>query len=381
MRFDTTPNLHYGDMDYVRNWDRMITEFREQIGLSEAVGFTTYWLPEHHFGAIDGWNNSTPNPVLMCMDLAAHTETIRVGTGGVAVPDWHPLRLAEDIAILDIASGGRLDCGVMKGASRRTNIQLFRRHDDPEVTQRIFAEVLDMLVEAWKEGPFSHKGEFYEFPVPGFKETNELLNGDARFYAPDGEYIAMTVHPKPLQKPHPPLFMLGDSPSSHVFAAERGMPVMCYTPSGSTVETTWRIYRETYAKVHGRELDPGENLSIMKPVYVAHTMEQAKADIRDGINLLFGRSALAMAGREKYIDAGRKLSARDKDDDWFDFLHRHDILLVGTPDYVSEQIEMHRERFGCRHLALFSNTPGLTHRQLMDNFALFGERVIPRFRD
>ena len=381
MRFDTTPNLHYGDMDYVRNWDRMITEFREQIGLSEAVGFTTYWLPEHHFGAIDGWNNSTPNPVLMCMDLAAHTETIRVGTGGVAVPDWHPLRLAEDLAILDIASGGRLDCGVMKGASRRTNIQLFRRHDDPEATQRVFAEVLDMLVEAWKEGPFRHKGEFYEFPVPGFKETNALLNGDARFYAPDGEYIAMTVHPKPLQKPHPPLFMLGDSPSSHVFAAERGMPVMCYTPSGSTVETIWRIYRETYAKAHGRELNPGENLSIMKPVYVAPTMEQAKADIRDGINLLFGRSALAMAGREKYIDAGRKLSARDKDDDWFDFLHRHDILLVGTPDYVSEQIEMHRERFGCRHLALFSNTPGLTHRQLMDNFALFGERVIPRFRD
>ena len=110
-------------------------------------------------------------------------------------------------------------------------------------------------------------------------------------------------------------------------------------------------------------------------------MEQAKADIRDGINLLFGRSALAMAGREKYVDAGRKLSARDRDDDWFDFLHRHDILLVSTPDHVSERIEMHRERFGCRHLALFSNTPGLTHRQLMDNFALFGERVIPRFRD
>ena len=64
MRFDTTPNLHYGDMDYVRNWDRMITEFREQAVLGEAVGFTTYWLPEHHFGAIDGWNNSTPNPVL-----------------------------------------------------------------------------------------------------------------------------------------------------------------------------------------------------------------------------------------------------------------------------------------------------------------------------
>ena len=381
MRFDTTPNLHYGDMEYVRRWDRLITEFREQVALCEAAGFTTFWLPEHHFGAIDGWNNSTPNPVLMCMDLAAHTKTLRVGTGGVAVPDWHPLRLAEDLAILDIACNGRLDCGVMKGASRRTNIQLFRQHDDPAATQRIFAEVIDILVEAWKEGPFSHEGEFYQFPVPGFVETNDLLRGDSQYYAPDGEYIALTVHPKPQQKPHPPLFMLGDSMDSHLFAAERGMPVMCYTPSASTVESNWRAYREAYATAHGRALAPGENLSIMKPIYVAPTMEQALADVRDGINLLFGRSALAMAGRKKYIEAGQALSAQDGEDDWCDFLHRHDILLAGTPDYVSEKIEMHRQRFGCEHMALFSNTPGLTHHQLMDNFALFGEQVVPRFRD
>ena len=55
--------------------------------------------------------------------------------------------------------------------------------------------------------------------------------------------------------------------------------------------------------------------------------------------------------------------------------------LVGTPDYVSERIEAHRQRFRCEHLALFSNTPGLTHRQFLDNFALFGERVMPRFLD
>jgi hypothetical protein len=89
---------------------------------------------------------------------------------------------------------------------------------------------------------------------------------------------------------------------------------------------------------------------------------------------------LAMAGRTEYIDAGQELSAQDKDDDGFDFLHRHDILLVGPPDYVSEPMQMHRERFGCEHLALFSNTPGLTHRKLMHNFILFGEQVIPRFQ-
>jgi alkanesulfonate monooxygenase SsuD/methylene tetrahydromethanopterin reductase-like flavin-dependent oxidoreductase (luciferase family) len=197
-----------------------------------------------------------------CIGDGGSVWATRVGTGGVAVPDWNPLRLAEDIAVLDIASGGRFDCGVMKGASRRTNKQLFHQHDDPSATQRIFAEVLDILVQSWKDEPFSHKGEFYQFPVPGFKETNELLNGDPRYYAADGEYIAMTVHPKPLQKPHPPMYMLGDSVASHEFAAERGMPVMCYTPSDSTIETNWRAYREAYRKSQGVELAPAKTCQL-----------------------------------------------------------------------------------------------------------------------
>ena len=80
MRFDSTAYLHYGDMEYVRRWDRMILEFREQAALCDAIGMTTFWFPEHHFGAIDGWNDSTPNPVLICMDVAARTRKLRLGT-------------------------------------------------------------------------------------------------------------------------------------------------------------------------------------------------------------------------------------------------------------------------------------------------------------
>ena len=69
MRFDFSAYTHYGDLEYVRRWDLMVEEFREQALLCEQVGITTYWFPEHHFAAIDGWNNSTPNPVLMAMDL------------------------------------------------------------------------------------------------------------------------------------------------------------------------------------------------------------------------------------------------------------------------------------------------------------------------
>ncbi|MGE3993269.1 LLM class flavin-dependent oxidoreductase [Pseudorhodoplanes sp.] len=381
MRFDTTAYRHYGDMHYSRRWDLLVEEFREQALLAEAVGMTTFWQSEHHFGGgIDGWNNGPPNPILLSMDVVSRTKTLRVGTGGVALPDWNPLRLAEDLAVLDIASGGRLDVGIMRGASRRTNIQFFPPKRDAAAAQRAFEEVLDILINAWKDAPFKHKGEFYEFPVPGWVETHEVLNKDPRYYAPDGTYIALAVHPKPVQKPHPPLIVLGDSVVTHEFSAKHDLPIMCYAPSMSAIEQTWTAYRQTYAKTHGFEITPGENLAIMKPTYVASTMEEAIAHTRPGINALFGRSPLSMAGRKKYLPAGQDPTDQDMQDDWFDFLHRHDIILVGSPDYVSEKIEVLRRRFGCQHLALFSNMPGLTRRQCLDHLALFGHKVMPRFR-
>ncbi|MGE3993271.1 LLM class flavin-dependent oxidoreductase [Pseudorhodoplanes sp.] len=381
MRFDTTACRHYGDMDYSRRWDLLVEEFREQALLAEAIGMTTFWQSEHHFGGgIDGWNNGPPNPVLICMDLVGRTKTLRVGTGGVALPDWNPIRLAEDLAVLDIASGGRLDVGLMRGASRRTNIQFFQQKHDAAATQRAFNEVLDILINAWKDGPFKHKGEFYEFPVPGWVETHEVLNKDPRYYAPDGTYIALAVHPKPVQKPHPPLIVLGDSIATHEFAATYNLPIMSYAPSMSALDQTWTTYRQTYAKTHGAEA-PGRNLSVTKATYVAPTMEQAIADAKPGLNALFNRSALSMAGRKKYLRPGEEPTAQDMQEDWFDFLHRHDIILVGTPDYVSERLEVLRDRFGCQHYSLFSNIPGLTQRQCLDHLALFGHKVMPRFQN
>ena len=381
MRFDFSAYTHYGDLEYVRRWDLMVEEFREQALLCEQVGITTYWFPEHHFAAIDGWNNSTPNPVLMAMDLAARTKKLRVGTGGVSLPDWHPLRLAEDLAVLDIACAGRLDCGIMRGSSRRTNIQFNRHRADDALTQRMFAEILDILVTAWQEGPFSHQGEFFQFPVPGWKETHDAIRADSRYYAPEGEYIALGVHPKPLQKPHPPLWLLGDSVRSHEFAGARGIHTMCYTPGMSAVEDTWAAYRQAYSRTHDDELAPGEKLAIMKPVYVAPTMEQAVNDMREGTNALFGRSPLSfIQGKKKYINTGEELTKQEEAANWFDFLHARDLILVGPPDYVAERIQALRDRFQCEHLALFGNTPGMTHRQLLESIALFGERVMPHFQ-
>ena len=105
MRFDFSPFFNPGENI---PWDRVAEMMREQTQLAEDAGFTTVWLSEHHF-AHNGYMNAPPNPILMGADLAAHSKKIRVGQCPVVLPDWHPLRVAEDVALLDNLTQGRVE--------------------------------------------------------------------------------------------------------------------------------------------------------------------------------------------------------------------------------------------------------------------------------
>jgi alkanesulfonate monooxygenase SsuD/methylene tetrahydromethanopterin reductase-like flavin-dependent oxidoreductase (luciferase family) len=160
----------------------------------------------------------------MCADLAAHFKNIRVGQAPVVLTDWHPLRVAEDIAMLDNMTNGRVDFGVAKGVNERQTIQFNINADrrDNEKCFALYRESLDIILKAWTEDPFTYKGEFYQFPVPGWHETNKaLMPHDPRYIAEDGEYIAMHVHPRPYQQPHPPVWLLSNAPSTYVLLARR----------------------------------------------------------------------------------------------------------------------------------------------------------------
>ena len=125
MRFDSTVYYHFGE---VYPWDKLTDEFREIAGILDQAGFTTVWLAEHHF-SWDGWNRAMTNPILVGADLAAHTKRIRVGQCGVILPDWHPIRVAEDIAMLDNMTKGRVDFGIARGYDSRSALQ-FNVHAD-----------------------------------------------------------------------------------------------------------------------------------------------------------------------------------------------------------------------------------------------------------
>ena len=115
MRFDFVPFFNPGENI---PWNRVVKMMREQTNLAEQGDFTTVWLTEHHF-AHNGYLNAPPNPIMMSLDLASHSKKIRVGQAPIVLPDWHPLRVAEDVALLDNMTEGRVDFGVAKGINER----------------------------------------------------------------------------------------------------------------------------------------------------------------------------------------------------------------------------------------------------------------------
>ncbi len=392
MQFVYSPYYHNAYPDYP--WDKKLEEFRDQARLIEQAGFSAIWFAEHHFAYPDGWNNVTPNPILAGADLAAHTTKLRIGQCGVSLPDWHPLRVAEDIAMLDQMSKGRVDFGVMRGLRGRWDVQFNtsagRANNDRNYA--LFAESLDIIIKAWTEEAFSHHGEFYTFPVPGWKDTNPYIfedppwgggNKSRLYYGPERELIALGVHPKPYQKPHPPIWQMADNVESHVFAAKRGLNVMCYTPPIRKIRECWAAYKETLAETQGQDIPFGQNLGVMKPMYVAKTREDAVREARQGVNVSWARPQLRQRdreGRRSLMNSGEEPTNDDLNMDWFDFLMKHDHLWVGSPEDVAEKIEKYHAELNCGYFGVWHNISLLNFDQVMRSLDLFGEQVIPRLR-
>ena len=376
MRFDSTVYYHFGE---VYPWDKLTDEFRDIAGLLDQAGFTTVWLAEHHF-SWDGWNRAMTNPILVGADLAAHTERIRVGQCGVILPDWHPIRVAEDIAMLDNMTKGRVDFGIARGYDSRSGLQ-FNVHADrlnSGQNYSLFAESLDIIKGAWTQDVFRHEGKFFTFPVPGWKEPNPM-NWDSRYHNQNGEMVALSVLPKPYQKPHPPIYQMADSVTSHKFAAGRDVGVISMRSTMEKIKQHWAGYAEEAPDVQaGPNPAPGK-LAVMRPTYVAETREQAIKDLREGLGYRERLTSTDIPRSRKAMLAEGELTEDDLIADCFEFEDSHDLIFVGTPDSVSDQIEMYREELGLEHMVLFHNIPGLSHKQVMKSLSMFSEKVLPRF--
>ena len=356
------------------NAAEMLDNLRQQTVLAEELGFEAMWLGEHHFGPYG--IGDLPNPILLGADLAARTSRIRIGQMANIAPWWHPIRLAEDLAILDNMTEGRIEVGFGRGIWPYEGPQ-FHANADPRKdaeNRELFRETIEVVRKIWSDEYFSHQGENYSFPADNTVFSHPSYPPDPAWQ--DGERVTrLRVTPRPYQKPHPPLWMTVSTDRSVTTAAELGLKACYWQPPPLRIRQRMELYAETRSKLEGRPFSLGEDQGVMRSTYVASSMEDARRDAEAGImsSFIFNDP---FRGRQVFTNPGEELND-DVRLDW-DFLEPR-TLLVGSPDHVAEKIQELREVCSLDCLLVEFAHGGIPQRKILRNLENFATRVMPRF--
>ena len=331
--------------------ERYYREALEQVLHAERLGYSSVWFTEHHFtrhGIV-----SATLPVLSY--LAGVTDTIRLGTAVTVLPFHNPVQLAEQTATVDLLSGGRLDLGVGRGYQWGE----FHRMGVPmaEATRR-FEESMDVLTRAWTSAePFDHRGDFWTF--------NDL-----------------TVHPKPVQAPHPPVFVAasGFESMARVVRKDRNL-LIGQAETEEQVAGQVEFYRGAIAEAE-REYSP-RRVVVARAMHCATTTEQARREAE--IPFMWfkqtGQEVSAPPGQRVDLlpDEFAAYRSRYSPQATFDYAARcDDVMLFGSPQHIAGRIEYLRDS-GAESLILFVNFGGIENRKVLDSLELFAAEVMPQF--
>jgi len=334
-----------------REWQTEAEVYAQALAearLADEVGFHAVWLAEHHFSSY----GLCPSLGVLAAAVARETRRVRIGTGVVIAPFAHPIRIAEEFGMVDILSGGRLEFGLGRGYQPKE----FRGLGvSMERTRERFDEALEVIRRAWTEDTLTFEGEFYR--VPGLR-----------------------VLPKPLQKPHPPLWTAAVSPDTYTLAARRGLRILV-----SPAFTPWDILRKNFDAYHAawREAhgtDAGAEICMNKIIHVADSAQQARDDLREPIRWFFRTQADLIADAEgvppeqyRFYRRVRENLLSLSEDKALD-----QAAICGDPEEVADSLREHHEKLGITYVMGAFNRGGVPHDRILRSMRLFGEKVIPR---
>jgi alkanesulfonate monooxygenase SsuD/methylene tetrahydromethanopterin reductase-like flavin-dependent oxidoreductase (luciferase family) len=304
----------------------------QRIEVMDRTGYDAVWLAEHHFTRY----SVCPSVHLMGVHVANRTRNLRIGTAVSLAAFYHPLRLAEEVALLDVLSGGRVNWGAGRGFDRNE----FRNFGvPPEESYPRFREHFEVVLEAWKQEKLSYRGRYFDF------ESVEVL-------------------PKPLQKPHPPTWVAATTPPAIEWAAQRGFSILM-DPHSSHADLARKreLYRSELEK-HGHTI-AGRDLPMARLLAVGETRAEAEETARRGAQWLVS-SYIDPKHRQVGL-AGGGFFALDRDP-----VARYldDIIVWGTAGEVLDALLRLRESMFLDYLLCAP----LSHR----SFSIFTERVLPR---
>ena len=368
----------------ITNWEKkpyteILDNARDIAIYCDKNSWNSIWFTEHHFNH-EGME-STPNPLMICTDVAARTKQIRLGQACNVITFWNPIRLAEDIAALDHLSKGRVEVGIGRGVYGREAVHMNVEADlkDQAKNKRLFEETLTIMKKAWTEKFFSHKGEFYTYPSPNFIWQHDMSPPNEDFIDLKTNQIKkISVIPQPYQKPHPTLWQVVDSTGSIESAAKNGINCIMWIPTVKTLKKRFEIYKNAKSDTEKRDVPMGEGISLVRDVFVAETMEDAKR-LAGRQMVDYMRWVCHWRGLGNHMDPGEELpQTKGKLDSLnYDFLHKRNMLF-GTPDYVVEKIKELQSELNLQNLQVWSSMPGVKHEDAMRSIKLFNDEVIPK---
>jgi alkanesulfonate monooxygenase SsuD/methylene tetrahydromethanopterin reductase-like flavin-dependent oxidoreductase (luciferase family) len=322
-----------------------------QIDAAERWGLDVMWLSELHF---DPQRSVLSAPLSIASAVAVRTNRIKIGIAVQVLPLCHPLRIAEEGATVDQISGGRLIFGVGRSGLPRT-------YEDYGVSyaesRDRFAEVLDIVEQAWSQPAVSYEGKYYTFKN-------------------------ITVAPKPLQQPSPPIRIAAASPDTYPQVGERGLPIFINARYGSFSEFVPEIrkYREAYAAAghSGRG-----QVFLRVPTYVAETEARARSEAEESLMHFYREQAGRL--RDSLSRAGtRAIEGRAERLKRIENLTYEEALggqvLVGSPETITERLRMLQDEIGIDGILAEINCGGLIpHERVMTALRLLCEEVKPGF--
>lgn len=326
----------------------------ETIRQAEQLGFHSAWIGEHHFGEY----GVCGSPALIIAHAAAVTSSIRLGAGVVLLPLHHPVRIAEDYAMLDVLTEGRLEVGIGRGWQP---VDFAGYGIDPAQNQEMFDEGIEILKRAWTQHRTSFRG---------------------RHYSLDG----VEIRPRPLQQPHPPLWMAAVSESSFKRAGRWGLNLLCSPVFGDAVdvlESRVQAYRRARTEagfVHGKE-----QVAVMCIVCVAKTSAMAEDLIRGPatwqFDSLFGYRQLGLRGT---VIPGLETYSRIRDDvgvvDFADLVRRGAVVF-GDAASVRSRLREICTRLGATHLLCWTRLGGLSDAAAAEVMERLAMDVVPRIAE
>ena len=329
-----------------------------QVVLADEMGYDYFWTVEHHF--LTEFTHCSA-PEVLYGAISQRTKRIRIGHAVALLPQQynHPVRVAERAAVLDILSGGRMDLGTGRST---TPIEMSAFQVNPQETEDQWLEALKMIPRMWTEDPFSHEGYYFQIPP-------------------------VSVIPKPVQKPHPPLWMAAIRPESMYKAGSLGIGALCFSPGGrEQMQEKVDSYREGIKNVNPVGSFVNNQVAA---VCFTHCQEDDQA-----------AKEMAAEPTAWFINKGAELyNTWHADPSKVDESYRYQLsqqvvtdplelaqslinsggAAIGNPDTIINVLKDYQD-VGVDQVLFVMQMADLPHTQVMESIKLVAKHVMPYFR-